>query len=209
VTLLLLLATAALAVLLLLGPFTIVANLLPLQRLVLRAVGTTGGSNPRFTTPEAMRRVGDLLRYLALRRPLPNDGFYSSVELTHMVDVQHIFQLVYAVTAAALLLSLVLLPVLHRHRQDLRRPGRAAARVVLGLIVVLGALLATVGFDRIFIVFHELAFANDFWLLPETSSLIRLFPEQYFMTYFLLALCGSVLAAVCLLLPWHRHSVRF
>lgn len=206
---LLLLATAALVVLLLLAPFTLVANLLPLQRLVLHAVGTTAGANPRFTTPEAMRRVSDLLLYLALRRPLPNDGFYSAVELVHMADVQSIFQLVYAVTAAALLLSLVLLPVLHRHHEDLRRAGRAAARIVLGLIVVLGVVLATAGFDRIFIAFHELAFTNDFWLLPETSSLIQLFPEQYFMTYFLLALCGSVLAAVCLLLPWHRHGTRF
>ncbi|HNW84846.1 MAG TPA: DUF1461 domain-containing protein [Candidatus Cryosericum sp.] len=205
---LLLLATAALAALLLLAPFTLVVNLLPLQRLVLHAVGTTAGSNAHFTTPEAIRRVSDLLLYLAIRRPLPNDGFYSAVELVHMADVQSIFQLVYGVTAAALLASLVLLPVLHRRHQDLRRTGRAAAGIVLGLIALLGILLATAGFDRIFIVFHEFAFANDFWLLPETSSLIRLFPEQYFMTYFLLALCGSAASAVCLLIPWRRPGAR-
>ena len=206
---LLLLATAALTVLLLLAPFTLAVNLLPLQRLVLHAVGTTKGSNPRFVTPEAMRRVSDLLLYLSLRRPLPNDGFYSAVELVHMADVQSIFQVVYALTAAAFLVSLLVLPVLYRRRQDVRRASRAAARIVLTLIAILGVLLATAGFDNIFIMFHELVFANDFWLLPETSSLIRLFPEQYFMTYFLLALCGSVLASVCLLLPWRRHSARF
>jgi uncharacterized membrane protein len=64
-----------------------------------------------------------------------------------------------------------------------------------------------VGFDALFISFHELAFANDFWLLPEDSGLIRLFPENYFMSYFFIALGATVVAALVItMLSWRRRA---
>src|SRR5450830_1372372 len=182
---------------------------MPLQRLLLSMVGTTGGTTPRFDVAEAVRRVADLLKYLALHRPLPNDAFYSPLELAHMGDVQAIFQGVYLTALVSCLLTTILVVLLRRNGRDVRRVARAAGITVLALVVALGTASVTIGFDTLFITFHELAFANNFWLLPEDSGLIRLFPENYFMGYFFVALSASLIAALFLtILSRRRRTLR-
>jgi integral membrane protein (TIGR01906 family) len=206
---LIVLATATAVVAVLLTPFSLLVNFVPLQRLLLSMVGTTGGAAPRFGVAEVVRRVADLLKYLALRRPLPNDGFYSPLELAHMGDVQAIFQAVYLTAFVSCLLTAVLVALLHRKGGDVRRVVRAAGIAVLALVAALGTASVTIGFDTLFVAFHELAFSNDFWLLPEDSGLIRLFPEDYFMSYFFIALGASVVAALFLtILSRRRHTRR-
>ncbi|MFA4953713.1 MAG: DUF1461 domain-containing protein [Patescibacteria group bacterium] len=195
---LIVLATAAAVVAVLLMPFSLLVNFLPLQRLLLSIVGTTGGAAPRFSVAEAVHRVTDLLAYLALRRPLPDNGFYSSLELAHMGDVQAIFQAVYLTALVSCLLTAVLITLLRRGEGDVRHVVRAAGITVLAIVAALGAISVAIGFDALFIAFHELTFANDFWLLPEDSGLIRLFPEEYFMNYFFVALGASVITALFL-----------
>jgi len=205
---LIVLATATAAVAVLLTPFSLLVNFVPLQRLLLSMVGTTGGATPRLGVAEAVRRVGDLLEYLALRRPLPNDGFYSPLELAHMGDVQAIFQAVYLTAFVSCLLTAVLVVLLRRKRRDVRRVVRTAGITVLALVAALGTASVIIGFDALFVAFHELAFSNDFWLLPEDSGLIRLFPENYFMSYFFIALGASVVAALFLTILSRRRRTR-
>lgn len=206
---LIILTTATAVVAVLLTPFSLLVNFMPLQRLVLSMVGTTGGIAPRFGMAEAVRRVADMLKYLALRRPLPNDGFYSPLELAHMGDVQAIFQGVYLTALVSCLLTVALIVLLRRNGRDVRRVARAAGITVFALVAALGTASITIGFDALFITFHELAFANNFWLLPEDSGLIRLFPENYFMSYFFVALSASLIAALFLtILSRRRRTLR-
>lgn len=206
---LIILTTATAVVAVLLTPFSLLVNFMPLQRLLLSMVGTTGGTAPRFDVAEAVRRVADLLRYLAFRRPLPNDAFYSPLELAHMGDVQAIFQGIYLTALVSCLLTVVLIIFLRRNGRDVRRVARAAGIAVLALVAALGTISVNIGFDALFIAFHELAFANNFWLLPEDSELIRLFPENYFMSYFFVALSASLIAALFLtILSRRRRTLR-
>jgi integral membrane protein (TIGR01906 family) len=205
---LIVLATATAAVAVLLTPFSLLVNFMPLQRLLLSMIGTTGGAAPRFGVAEAVRRVAELLKYLALRRPLPNDAFYSPLELAHMGDVQAIFQGVYLTALVSCLLTAVLVALLRRNGRDVRRVVRATGITVLALVAALGTVSITIGFDALFIAFHQLAFANDFWLLPEDSGLIRLFPENYFMSYFFIALGASVIVAFFLTILSRRRRAR-
>ncbi|RIE09208.1 TIGR01906 family membrane protein [Candidatus Cryosericum hinesii] len=202
---LIVLATATAVVAVLLTPFSLLVNFMPLQRLVLFMVGTTGGTAPRFGVAEAARRVADLLKYLAFRRPLPNDAFYSPLELAHMGDVQAIFQGVYLTALVSCLLTVVLIILLRRNGRDVRRVAQAAGITVLALVAALGTISVTIGFDALFIAFHELAFSNNFWLLPEDSGLIRLFPENYFMSYFFIALSATVVVALILMILSRRR----
>ena len=202
---LIVLATATAVVAVLLTPFSLLVNFMPLQRLVLFMVGTTGGTAPRFDVAEAARRVADLLKYLAFRRPLPNDAFYSPLELTHMGDVQAIFQGVYLTALVSCLLTVVLIILLRRNGRDVRRVAQAAGITVLALVAALGTISVTIGFDALFIAFHELVFSNNFWLLPEDSGLIRLFPENYFMSYFFIALSATVVVALILMILSRRR----
>jgi integral membrane protein (TIGR01906 family) len=205
---LIILTTAVAVVTVLLAPFSLLVNFLPLQRLLLSMVGTTGGAAPRFGVAEAIHRVTDLLAYLALRKPLPSDGFYSSLELAHMGDVQAIFQCVYLATLTSCLLTATLVVFLRRRGSDVRRIVRAVGITVLAIVAAVAAISVTVGFDALFIAFHEIAFANDFWLLPEDSGLIRLFPESYFMGYFFIALAAMVITALFLtMLSRRKHAL--
>jgi integral membrane protein (TIGR01906 family) len=208
VPVLIILATATAVVATLLTPFSLLVNFVPLQRLLLSMVGTTGGTAPRFDVAEAVRRVAELLEYLAFRRPLPNDGFYSPLELAHIGDVQAIFQAVYLTALVSCLLTAVLVALLRRKGRDVRRVVRAAGIAVLTLVACLGTASVTIGFDALFVAFHELAFSNDFWLLPENSGLIRLFPEDYFMSYFFIALGASVIVALFLTILSRRRRTR-
>ena len=202
---LIVLATVTAVVAVLLTPFSLLVNFMPLQRLVLFMVGTTGGTAPRFGVAEAARPVADLLKYLAFRRPLPNDAFYSPLELAHMGDVQAIFQGVYLTALVSCLLTVVLIILLRRNGRDVRRVAQAAGITVLALVAALGTISVTIGFDALFIAFHELAFSNNFWLLPEDSGLIRLFPENYFMSYFFIALSATVVVALILMILSRRR----
>jgi integral membrane protein (TIGR01906 family) len=205
---LIVLATATAALAILLTPFSLLVNFMPLQRLLLSMVGTTGGAAPRFGVAEAVRRVVNLLEYLALRRPLPNDAFYSPLELAHMGDVQAIFRGVYLTALVSCLLTVVLIILLRRKGRDIRRVVRAASIAVLALVAALGTISVTVGFDALFVAFHELAFSNNFWLLPEDSGLIRLFPENYFMSYFFIALSATIVVALVLMILSRRRRSR-
>lgn len=202
-------ATTALSVLaVVFMPFSLLVNFMPLQRLLLFAAGTTGGPAPRFTPAEATYRIASLLRYLAFRTPLANDGFYSPVEIAHMVDVQRIFQTVYLTALVSCLLTFVLVRLLQRRGGDAWRVARWSGTTVLAFIAALATASVTVGFDALFIAFHRLAFTNDFWLLPEDSGLIRLVPEQYFMDYFFIALGASAAIAVALIVLSRWHHTR-
>lgn len=195
----------ALIILLLTGPFVVLVNSMPFQRLLLWQAGTIGVATARFPAETAMHRVRDLLLYLALRHPLPGDGFYSPLEITHLADVQSIFQLLYLACGLSLLLLLLALPFLRRARK-VTGTVRSACLATLALLLLLSSTALTTGFDAFFITFHELAFRNDFWLLPEGSRLIQLFPESYFMNCFFICLGGSAIASCCLLLlSYRRH----
>ena len=52
--------------------------------------------------------------------------------------------------------------------------------VTLGLVVFL-VLWSVVGFEQLFLLFHELSFTNQFWILdPSRDYLIMLFPGGFF-----------------------------
>ena len=51
--------------------------------------------------------------------------------------------------------------------------------LTLILMVVFG-IAALVGFDGVFLKFHQLSFANDLWQLdPRTDYLVRIFPQDF------------------------------
>ena len=109
---------------------------------------------------------------------------FNPREITHMGDVKQLVQGVYvvAVVSAFYLLGAVALVVV-RHR---RRSAEVLAWrflwggvLTLALILAVG-LFALVGFDTLFLKFHQLSFANDFWQLDSrTDNLVRLFPQDF------------------------------
>ncbi len=104
---------------------------------------------------------------------------------THFEDVKKLFLLDYA------LLILTAFPALAYLRKlksvdglwRLIRPFKIAVLVPIGFLFVM-----LIGFERFFILFHEVLFSNDAWVFdPSTDPIILVLPETYFLHCFLLA----------------------
>ena len=178
-------------------------------------------------TPEDLRQVAlDLRSYfnsgdepLSVRTRIfgSERDLFNEKEIIHMHDVKRLLWGVYAALAAsaACLAALTGAGFALRRRAHLPTLARRALWGG-GLTVLLLAgfgLVATVGFDALFLLFHRVSFANDFWQLdPRTDYLVLLFPQGFWfdatMWAALRALAGGALLAAAGggYLAWRRWN---
>ncbi len=127
-------------------------------------------------------------------------GIYNEREIHHMKDVRGLVRGVYRISeaAGAFLLLYVIgrlaiagRPALPRILKLLRLGGLLTLAIVGGL--GLGSL---VGFDRLFLAFHIVSFANDLWQLdPRTDYLVAMFPQGFFFDATLWIAGSAILGA--------------
>lgn len=111
---------------------------------------------------------------------LEGHSVYNSRELSHMIDVQNVFQSLWRVWQLTALLVLVTGFLLWKFadRTDLLSAIRIGGFLTSGIILGLG-LLAIVAWQGWFTIFHQLFFQPGTWLFEYTDILIRLFPEKF------------------------------
>lgn len=111
--------------------------------------------------------------------------FFNEREIAHMEDVRGLFlaaialrRICLAVMAACVLLLLAL-------RADVKRVLPKMLCIGTGLFFAVLAVLAGIistDFTKYFIIFHEIFFSNDLWMLdPRTDLLINIVPEPFFV----------------------------
>lgn len=117
-------------------------------------------------------------------------------EKEHMVDVKELFRLGFRlrnIAFAFVVVSFFLLIKTKFPRQSIGQALVLASTLPLCLGGLLGA-FAAINFTGVFILFHELLFANDLWQLdPSREILIQMLPEGFFRDTALLTL---IMAAV-------------
>ena len=110
---------------------------------------------------------------------------FQAHEQQHMADCLMLFRLDRIVLLCSGALALVLTALLWRRRREKGVFG--AFMTGLGSLVVLAAVLGIWGlvdFDSLFVLFHEVSFANDLWILnPYTDLLLCLMPLSFFIHY--------------------------
>jgi integral membrane protein (TIGR01906 family) len=129
-------------------------------------------------------------------------NLFNERELVHLQDVRSLIQLDYLVQRGALLLLITYVLVLFfgfRVGWRMLVKGLSwGSLITVGLMVVL-ALLAFFGFEKLFILFHLVSFPNEYWMLdPAKDYLIRLFPEGFFYDAALLGFGAVILEALLL-----------
>lgn len=109
---------------------------------------------------------------------------FGEREKLHMEDVKKLFMAGFYLRnslLALVLLSLYLLYVLGDKK--MRKPGKAilaSGFTVMAISIFLSVLILT-DFQKYFIVFHEIFFDNDLWILnPKTDVLIQMLPLEFF-----------------------------
>jgi integral membrane protein (TIGR01906 family) len=162
-----------------------------------------------FTREERLQGANVALEYLLNDQPVSFLGdlrfengqpAYNDRELKHMEDVKVLVQQAMAVWLAALALGAVLALGLGQFAGE-RHAWRAlhqAARLTLLVMVLLLAGIAA-SFSFLFVGFHRVFFEGDTWLFLYSDTLIRLFPERFWLTAFLGIGAGTLLLAGLLL----------
>ncbi len=135
------------------------------------------------------------------------ESLYNEREIHHMRDVKVLVRGVYLVQMLVGLYIAGYIAVgfgLRRSSfwQTLGRNASLGGKLTLALVVIV-ALLALIGFDRLFLLFHLISFSNDFWILdPRRDYLIAMFPQGFFFdATMLIASCTIASAAVLAAAP--------
>lgn len=132
---------------------------------------------------------------------------FQKHEQVHMTDCRELIRLdglVFLLSTGTLAVCL-LTGLTGKRKPDRTKNGFGkgflnGSMVMAGLLII-GVTWAVLDFDRVFTLFHEIAFTNDLWLLnPNTDMLIRLMPETFFTKYGILggSAAGVILTAVIL-----------
>ena len=168
-------------------------------------------------TDADLRQVSaDIRRYfnsrvepLSVRAPVfgVEREIFSQREIGHMRDVKRLVWGVYiaGIVSGVYLLATVVLGLAFcrgSYLTVLARRGLWGGGLTLALILAVG-MFALVGFDTLFLKFHQLSFSNDLWQLdPRKDYLVMLFPQNFWfdatMWVALRAVAGAlVVTAAC------------
>lgn len=122
-------------------------------------------------------------------------SLYNEREIRHMADVKDVTRQLsifgYSLIALTILAAVVLY-VDKAQRLSLLRVGIQGG--VFTLIVIVGGLSAVaLAFDQLFTLFHTLFFEGETWIFPTSDTLIRLFPEPFWIGAFALVFGGALI----------------
>jgi len=127
-------------------------------------------------------------------------NLFNQREIIHLKDVKGLIRLDYRVFLGILLYALLYTGVCLWRRSWLRlaRGLVWGSGLTLALMLALG-LGTLLNFDQLFLRFHLISFANEFWKLDPTKDyLIMLFPRGFWYDATLFCALGTIISAVVL-----------
>jgi integral membrane protein (TIGR01906 family) len=159
-----------------------------------------------FDQSQRFSHASDNLRYIVENRPSifladqkhGNAPLYDTREVSHMQDVQNVFQAVWGVWKGALILFVICIALIlvENNRKALASALRIGGLVTTGLFILIG-ISAAIAWQGWFVLFHRFFFVEGSWLFSYTDTLIRLFPQKFWfdsaITVSSLSLLGGVL----------------
>lgn len=149
-------------------------------------------------------------RYLAELAP-GGEALFTEAEVSHMVDVKFVLLWAMLIGVALLVITLILALLLRAWRPGgVARGLFAGAWVTLGIIIAV-AVLAIIDWQFFFAEFHRIFFADGTWTFPAESTLIQLYPEQFWIDAGIAVVVLAVLFSLILLIatwPTKRRRAR-
>jgi integral membrane protein (TIGR01906 family) len=162
-----------------------------------------------FTPEQRFELASTNIHYV--RAHLPDDtlagqkldgkAVYNTREISHMADVQSVFQGILRVWQLAFVLLVILGFVFWKmgERMALAASLQAGGLLTSGIILTI-ALLAIFAWQTWFDLFHRFLFVPGSWLFSYSDTLIRLFPVKFWfdatLTISLLSFVGGLLLAL-------------
>lgn len=144
---------------------------------------------------------------------------FNEREIIHLKDVKDMVQASYLIQILSAIYALAFLGITITIFKKDRRKRFGQALVVGGgvtiLLFIIVGISSMLDFDQIFLQFHLVTFANEFWMLdPSQDYLIRMFPQGFFFDLVVLVAAMTVGEAILigvsgLLLRRRRRQLVF
>lgn len=141
--------------------------------------------------------------------------FFNEREIAHMEDVRGLFLAALSLRTACLILAavcIVLLFLMKGQAKTIFPKTLCIGTALFFAVVILLAAIISTDFTKYFVIFHEIFFSNDLWMLdPSTDLLINIVPEPFFVdtaARIAITYAASVLAVFAACLVWLRHFAK-
>ena len=155
----------------------------------------------------------NLLNYLNKKEQLNTDWF-SEKDILHMVDVQNLYTFSHSIMIycfITFILSTIIIILILRGK-SLLYITKIFNKVLLLFIVLIGGLSTIIAynFNSFWIKFHTTLFSNDLWLLsPSESNLIKMVPEEFFISLITTIILHILLLFIALFVLNNIFKKRF
>lgn len=108
-------------------------------------------------------------------------------EISHMRDVRGIYKTINTIKIVAAIITLIIIMLYAWKKINVFKFKELRNTLFIGYLVpIFFGILYLTDFQGAFIKFHEIFFKNDLWQLdPKTDLLIRLMPEEFFVSGFI------------------------
>lgn len=149
------------------------------------------------------------IEYLGNLQDLTGQKMFAPDELTHMEDVKDVVTISSTVWyfLGGVSIAILLWFVIMRQWDSIRKAFNAGGWITVGLLSALLVFLA-VSFDQLFVYFHRLFFEDGTWTFSQSSTLIRLFPFEFWRDAFVLAIGFALLVGVLFVILTYKRKSR-
>lgn len=149
------------------------------------------------------------IEYLENLQDLTGQKMFAPDELTHMEDVKDVVTISSTVwyVLGGVSIAILLWFVIMRQWDSIRKAFNAGGWITVGLLSALLVFLA-VSFDQLFVYFHRLFFEDGTWTFSQSSTLIRLFPFEFWRDAFVLVIGFALLVGVLFVILTHKRKSR-
>ena len=149
------------------------------------------------------------IEYLENLQDLTGQKMFAPDELTHMEDVKDVVTISSTVwyVLGGVSIAILLWFVIMRQWDSIRKAFNAGGWITVGLLSALLVFLA-VSFDQLFVYFHRLFFEDGTWTFSQSSTLIRLFPFEFWRDAFVLVIGFALLVGVVFVILTHKRKSR-
>ena len=117
----------------------------------------------------------------------------------HFEEVKAIFSAIQiALIVSAVLTAFLCVLLLKKRRLKFLTLGGIMSLVIPAIVVIV---MATLGWDRFFVIFHQIFFNNEFWVFDyRTDPIILLLPDTWFLYCLIRIVSGICVTSVILIL---------
>jgi integral membrane protein (TIGR01906 family) len=150
----------------------------------------------------------EVLDYVKGDKVFISSDLFNERELEHLKDVKELFY--FAKILIVFYAFLIIFCIAILEKKHILKAIKNASYFILSFISII-SLSILINFEKAFIIFHEILFTNDLWILnPRTDNLLKMMPEELFISLGIkwIILC-LVICFILLMFVYNNKIISF